>query len=56
MPTEAWVKERQLITFHLLKSEAAAFRRACKAAGKRQTDVLRETVQVLIEATDDGDA
>ncbi len=42
-----------MFTFWVTKEEAAAFRAACKAEGKRQTDVLRATVQILIlEHTD----
>lgn len=53
MPTKQWKKTRHMFTFWVTKKEAAAFRAACKAEGKRQTDVLRATVQILIlEHTD----
>jgi hypothetical protein len=48
MPTKEWTKTRHLLTFWVMKEDAEAFQTACAAEGKSQTDVLRDTVLVLI--------
>ncbi len=56
MPTKEWISERRQKTFWLTVAEDEAFKRACKAERKKQSDVLRETVLLLIGDERDGEA
>lgn len=43
-----WRREHPLITFRLPREERKAFAAACKAEGKKQSDVLRDAVRVML--------
>ena len=49
MPSETWIADRKMLTVWLMRVEAEAFAAACKAAGKRQSDVLREAVLIMLQ-------
>lgn len=52
MPTKSWMAERRQLTFWVTKDEAERFRTACEDEEKTQTQVLRETVQLLIASAE----
>ena len=46
--TKRWFEDKALITFWVEPEDASLFRRACAAAGKTQSEVLRGAMKLLI--------
>ena len=55
MPTKQWVSKHQQVKFWLPKPIFREFSRACKEAGRSQSDVLRDVVKIMLPVKDAGD-